>query len=150
MPVRLYPILLLATLSIYLVITVGGIVRSIGAGMACGTDWPTCKGYIIPPDILDPFVFSEYMHRVLALLATLLIVAAFAVAWIKYRRDQKVLLWSTLTMVMLIAQVLVGMVVVILELHYIASAIHLSLATATFGSSITATLVAARADSETK
>lgn len=141
---RLYLVSLLSTLTLYMVITIGGVVRAIGAGMACGPDWPTCKGYVIPPDVLDPFVLSEYLHRVLAMLATLFVTTGFVIAWVKHRSDKRVLLWSTLTMALLITQVLVGMLVVVLELHYAVSAVHLSLATATFGSSIVMTLSVSR------
>jgi cytochrome c oxidase assembly protein subunit 15 len=143
---RLGILALATTISIYLVIAVGGYVSSIGAGLACGADWPTCKGYIIPPDILDPSVFSEYIHRILAILSVIFVIMITITAWVNYRSRRSIVLWATITAGLLVLQVIVGLVVVILELQPIASALHLAMATATFGASTVLTVVSMRAD----
>ncbi len=129
----------LTTTTIYLVIILGAYTRALGAGMACGPDWPTCNGYIIPPNLLNPFVLLEYSHRVSAMLAGIFTITTTAYAWTRHRGEKAVTGLATLTLALLVIQILIGMIVVKLHLEAISSATHLATATATFGAA-TATL----------
>jgi cytochrome c oxidase assembly protein subunit 15 len=139
---RLSTISILATTSMFIVIAIGGYVRSLGAGLACGTDWPTCKGYIIPPDILRTHVFLEYIHRVFALLTLILVLIALFISWRYYGERRSLFIWALLTAILLTNQVLLGMLVVVYGLSPLFSGLHLSLATATFGSSVVLSVLA--------
>ncbi|MCL5319225.1 MAG: COX15/CtaA family protein [Thaumarchaeota archaeon] len=129
-------------ISTFLLIVVGAYVRAFGAGMGCGPNWPTCNGYIIPPNLTDPKVFLEFIHRVIALIPSVLVVLTVGTAWTGYRKDRAILFWSTVTGVFFLAQVLLGMLVVLWELQFVTSASHLGLATATFGSAVVLAVVA--------
>lgn len=63
--------LALAVLTL-LLITLGGIVRTTGAGLAC-PDWPLCHGKLLP--LLQPLVLIEWTHRLVAGVLGLLILA---------------------------------------------------------------------------
>ncbi len=133
MILRISAIALTAAIMIYLVIVLGGYVKSTGAGLGCGSDWPTCSGYLIPPDLRNFPMALEFTHRVLALLSAISVVALTGTAWSQYGKSKQVTRWATLTAVLLAGQILIGMVVVKLELEAVPSTLHLALATATFG-----------------
>lgn len=85
----------------------------------------------------------EYTHRISALIAFILVMLSSLIAWTNpYSKARSVRLWATLTLFVMIAQVLLGAVVVVLHLNPVASALHLMLATL---SAITATIAAVEA-----
>jgi len=69
-----------AAVLVFLQSVVGGIVRHTDAGMAC-PDFPTCIGEWVPP-MANPMVAVHFTHRVLGVVATLVVVA---LAWKLHR-----------------------------------------------------------------
>ena len=136
---------LATTTLIYLVIVLGAYTRAIGAGLACGTDWPLCKGYIIPPDILRLPVFLEYTHRVSAMATLILVFSVEYLVWTRYRSYRNAFITANAMALLFTAQVVVGAVVVVYKLLYIASMTHLAIATVTFGLSVATTIYSAQA-----
>ena len=62
-----------AVVAVFLLMTLGNVVSATGSGLAC-PDWPLCHGSVVPPLRAD--VLIEYGHRLSALAATVLILAA--------------------------------------------------------------------------
>lgn len=104
---------LLTIISVYLLILVGGIVRSTGAGMGC-PDWPKCFGQWVPPTSaeqlppdyktrfqvagkviadFDAFkTWTEYLNRLLGALIGVFIFITFLLS-LSYRREDTLVTW---------------------------------------------------------
>jgi heme a synthase len=77
-------LLLVATVSTALLVTMGAVVCATESGAAC-PDWPGCFGRAVPPPQIHSII--EYTHRFIAALTTPLIIAAAVVGWRKARHD---------------------------------------------------------------
>ena len=73
-------LLLASALTTYLLIVMGGVVCVTGSGGGC-PDWPGCYGSVIPP--LQTASLIEFLHRLVAGLAFILIIGAAFVSWRK-------------------------------------------------------------------
>lgn len=127
------------TLLMFALIVVGSVVRTTGSGLAC-PDWPLCQGQLIPPFQFN--VLIEWLHRLLALLVSLLLAAT--VGWIFVRRELRARLGglSALAVALLFAQVLLGALTVWKLLDPSVVSGHLAVALLLFATMVTVTLVA--------
>ncbi len=124
----------LTTLTAYLLIVLGAVVRITGSGMGCGDHWPLCNGRLIPP-LDDPATLIEWGHRLVAGLLSFMIVGLAVLAWL--RRAERggagrggTLRPALLAVGLLIVQVLLGAVTVWLELPPGVVLLHLGTALA--------------------
>lgn len=93
---RVRKLALVTTFATFFLISVGGLVRAVGAGLGC-PDWPFCYGKLIPPvsaDQLDPeqaatfnafHTWVEYINRLIGVVIGVLILLTFVAAWRRAR-----------------------------------------------------------------
>jgi len=105
----------------------GNLVAGMHAGLAC-PDWPLCQGSLLPPLHLD--VWMEFLHRVLAAVATLLLVVVVRKRLAAYRGWQRAI--PILALVLVVLEIGLGALVVLLELPVQPTTIHFMLGLAIF------------------
>jgi len=139
-PGRAFRVLAAATvLSIFALVTLGGVVRLTGSGLGC-PDWPLCHGRVIPPT--DTQTLIEYSHRLMASVVGVLVVATALIAWRSYRSLPRLLVPATLGVALLVAQVLLGGFTVLRELPSEIVLAHLATAEALMASMVVVFMVA--------
>lgn len=142
-----------ATVLVYALVVLGGVVRITGSGMGCGDDWPLCNGRLFPP--LDELAtVIEYGHRQLAALTSVLI-AAIALMTFMHRSTPGVTgrgglsRPAALAVVLVIVQIMLGAVTVWLGLPAWSVVLHLSAALALLTTLVVLTLRAGATPSPT-
>jgi len=116
---------LAAAIFTYATIVMGAVVRVSNSGLGC-PDWPTCYGSFVPPPDLRAWI--EWSHRSVSAVASVLMIATTATAWLWRRQDRLILVLATLVPVLLPVQILIGRIVVLLELPAMAVLVHLGFA----------------------
>ncbi len=133
----------LAAITAYGTIVLGGTVRGMGAGLAC-PDWPLCNGSVIP-DLADPTIAIEYAHRLVAALTSLFVLLTMVVALLWLRWEMRIVkALSAMTFYVLVAQVWFGALTITSSLDWVVVTVHLALGTATLALALMVALLALR------
>lgn len=99
----------------FIALLLGNLVVATNAGDACGTGYPKCNGYWIPP-LNNPLVVIEYSHRLFTGGLGFLILINFYVSWRrKFVNEKAVMILAPLSALLLFVQALVGGVNVLLD-----------------------------------
>lgn len=140
---------IITIVAVYLLILVGGIVRSTGSGMGC-PDWPKCFGQWVPPtevselpadykqrfqvqgkEIADFDAFktwTEYLNRLLGVLIGLFIFVTLVLSVAYLKKDPPVFYTSLITFLMVGFQGWLGSVVVASDLKPVTITLHMLVA----------------------
>lgn len=140
---------ILTIVAVYLLIFVGGVVRSTGSGMGC-PDWPKCFGMWVPPTSIDELplnyqeiygaklkgevIFNpvktwiEYLNRLLGALIGVFVFVTFLYSTKYWISNRKITLWSALAVLMTGFQGWVGSKVVSSELATYMVSVHMVIA----------------------
>ncbi|MEO0144820.1 MAG: hypothetical protein ABIL49_03640 [candidate division WOR-3 bacterium] len=116
-------LLIITIIFTIILLTLGIITAAFGACLGC-PDWPLCYGSVLPP---EQFVAKlEYYHRLFAAIVGILSI----IVGILYFKNQKLL--SSLLIVLIISQILIGGLTVILKMPFIISMGHAIFAILTY------------------
>ncbi len=136
------PLSTLSVFSVFALVVLGGVVRVTGSGLGC-PDWPLCHGRVVPPWELTALI--EYSHRLVAsAIVSPLVLLTCGVSWLAHRQERWLVLPSSLAVVLLVAQALLGGVTVLTELPGPVVASHLALGQALLGCLVLVMVVAHR------
>jgi heme A synthase len=130
---------LAAVLTCYATILLGGNVMASDSGLAC-PDWPTCHGTFLPP--LQGGSGIEWSHRLSALVLSVSIAVMAAAALLFERNRPALVRLSLAAAALVVAQALLGGVVVESNLVVGVVLAHLALATALFALLLVVALLA--------
>ena len=117
----------------------GGWVRASGSGLGC-PDWPLCHGEILP--VMEKTAAIEFGHRVFAGLTLITVFIATLFAYLGRVNNRTAFRLLALSLLIIIAQAVLGGITVLTELHGLIVAAHLSLATITLALLTSGALVA--------
>lgn len=120
-------------LSIYVLIILGGLVASTDSGLAC-PDWPLCNGQVLPNLTIN--VLIEFTHRLWTIEVTIAVIATMLMAWKFYKQMTKITVFATMTFVLLLGQIILGMLTVQTRTLPVVVTAHLGLATLVFASAL--------------
>jgi cytochrome c oxidase assembly protein subunit 15 len=112
-----------ATVTTFLLIAIGGLVRATESGLGC-EGWPKCtaEGWLPP---LEYHAMIEYTHRLIAFLDIVLVSLLAIVSWRRYSRMRRVSIPATAAVVLIFFQAALGGIVVKGELHALLVSAHL-------------------------
>jgi protoheme IX farnesyltransferase len=119
------PVLAAATLcTAWAEIFWGGVVRLSKSGLGCADNWPLCNGKVYP--LWEQPVLIEYIHRLIAALISVLVIALLIVVWRRERRNGWLFGPALLAVALFIVQALLGAIVVWFELKSGLVMVHLA------------------------
>ena len=130
---------IVSSIWILFLIFVGAVVRVTGSGMGC-PDWPLCYNQIIPPAELPAWI--EFVHRVVAGVATLLTVAIAVLARRDYRQQRPIFIPAMWAVALVVFQAFLGGVTVWFNNHPLTVIVHLLAAVSYLALTLVITTVA--------
>lgn len=118
---------LASTVTTFILVAIGGLVRATKSGLGCGTHWPDCSGAVIP-FFGNRAVVIEFSHRLMASVVVILLAVLAVAMWRQAEADRR-LKWSAVAAFGLVMfQALLGAAVVWFELKADLVVLHLGTA----------------------
>jgi protoheme IX farnesyltransferase len=122
----------------------GALVTGTSSALGCLTDWPLCRGELIP-NSTDLETYINWFHRFFALITGLVLAYTTLVAWRSKDRQHSAWLAAALMLSFFVIQAAIGGAVVLSQIHLVWRGLHLALAAATWTAAIVLVVLAVRA-----
>lgn len=137
-------LLVLTFTTLFSLLVVGAYVTVAGYGGACGVntpeDWPLCNGQLVPPADLASVV--EYTHRIFASLSGLFLILTTIAFWRAKDSDPTARRLLYLALGSIVAEIVLGGVVVNTNLAPAVVTLHQAIALLVFGFTVGAATIA--------
>lgn len=104
---------------LYSLMVIGGYVSAAGLGLVC-PEWPLCPGGLFP----DEIYLVEWVHRVIAMITGILIVATMVACWKARDRVGRATITSTAASIFVVVQITLGALVIDQKLQAVLVTIH--------------------------
>jgi protoheme IX farnesyltransferase len=121
----------------------GALVTGTSSALGCLTDWPLCRGELIP-NSTDLETYINWFHRFFALITGLVLVYTTVVAWRSKDRQHSAWITAALMLSFFVIQAAIGGAVVLSQIHLVWRGLHLALAAATWTAAIVLVVLAVR------
>jgi len=132
--------------TLFSLLVVGAYVTVAGYGGACGVntpeDWPLCNGQLVPPADIASII--EYTHRIFASLSGLFLILTTLAFWRAKDSDPTARKLLYLALGSIIAEIVLGGIVVNTDLAAPVVTLHQGIALLVFGFSVAAATIAFR------
>ncbi|MDQ3619423.1 MAG: COX15/CtaA family protein [Actinomycetota bacterium] len=123
---RIRQLALASTITTFLLVGIGGLVRATRSGLGCGDNWPHCPGELTRAMII------EFSHRAVAGILVLLLGTLAVAAWRRREEAPSLLRPCLAAFGLVLFQALLGAIVVWLHLEAESVVLHLATAMALF------------------
>jgi protoheme IX farnesyltransferase len=121
----------------------GALVTGTSSALGCLTDWPLCRGALIPNSTaLETYI--NWFHRFFALITGIVLAYTTLVAWRSKDKQHSAWITAALLLSFFIMQAVIGGAVVLSQIHLVWRGFHLAMAAATWTASIVLVVLALR------
>ena len=121
----------------------GALVTGTSSALGCLTDWPLCRGELIPNSTaLSTYI--NWFHRFFALITGGVLAYTTLVAWRSKDRQHSAWITAALMLSCFVIQAAIGGAVVLSQIHLVWRGLHLAMAAATWTASIVLVVLAVR------
>ena len=121
----------------------GALVTGTNSALGCLTDWPLCRGALIP-NTTELSTYINWFHRFFALTTGLVLVYTTLVAWRGKDRQHGAWITAALMLSFFIIQAAIGGAVVVSQIQLVWRGSHLAMGAATWTAAIVLVVLAAR------
>jgi len=121
----------------------GALVTGTSSALGCLTDWPLCRGTLIP-NSTELSTYINWFHRFFALITGSVLAYTTLVAWRSKDKQHSAWITSALMLSFFIIQAAIGGAVVRSQIHLVFRGLHLAMAAATWTAAIVLLVLAVR------